>query len=266
MKCIYCNFENEQDFAYCPGCGASQTPVISLNPAADKILCALKDKCFLAICILLSISCGLSIVEGNLPLINILATIFLWITFSKSRNGIADKSSLRNVSGTVYAQYIINYILFSFVFLLGILIAFLFNVINGTPELLDEVIAEFNMLDDSYINIVESIFSISGFVIMALFTFIAVIGILINVFSMRKIHRLAKSVYEATEDPNTDFKCANAAKIWLFIFGVCTAITAASSLFGGEFLAAVNSGCSAAAQIIAGLLINKYLLSDSQSI
>lgn len=262
MKCIYCSFENEQDFAYCPGCGASQTPVISLNPAADKILCALKDKSFLAICILLSISCGLSIVEGSLPLINILMTIFLWITFSKSRNGIADKSSLRNVSGAVYAGYIINNVLFAIIFVLGIILALLLNVINGTPELLDEVMAELNVLGESYINIVESIFSVSGLVIMVLFAFIAVIGILINVFSMRKIHRLAKSVYEATEDPNIDFKYANAAKVWLFIFGVCTAITAASSLFSGEFLAAVNCGCSAAAQIIAGLLINKHLLSD----
>lgn len=266
MKCINCSYENQQNFDYCPMCGAAQQQFITINPAADKILYALKDNMFLAICILLTISCGMSIISGGLPLINILATIFLWIVLSKSRDNIADANSLRNVSGTIFANYILNYVLFGLIFVIGIIIGLVFSLANNIPQLLNEISAEFYMgdynyiLNNSYIDIAEPIIAILGWVIMAVFAFVSIIGIVINALSMRKIHLFAKSVYKGVQTGYLDLKYANSAKNWLFVFGILSAISAASSLFDWNIIASLATGCIAVAEIIAGILIKKYLL------
>lgn len=267
MKCINCSYENQENFDYCPMCGAAQQQFISINPAADKILYALKDDMFLAICILLTISCGLSVVCGGLPLINILTTIFLWIVFSKSRNNIADADSLRSVSGTIYANYIITYVLFGLIFVIGIIIGLVFSLVNNIPELLNEISTEFYIndnsyiIDDSYLDIAESVISVFGWIIMAMFAFASIIGIVINAVSMRKIHLLAKSVYQGVQTGYLDLKYANSAKNWLFVFGVFSAISAAAALLSWNIISGLTTGCSAAAEIIAGILIKKHLLS-----
>ena len=61
----------------------------------DKVLGAIKDKLFLIICILLSISCVLSFAGSEMPLIILLAVIFLWIIYSGSKNNIADPDNLK---------------------------------------------------------------------------------------------------------------------------------------------------------------------------
>ena len=48
MKCVYCGFESETNFIFCPNCG-KEVPVDVYgdeNPAASHILSVLKDKLF----------------------------------------------------------------------------------------------------------------------------------------------------------------------------------------------------------------------------
>ena len=131
MKCIKCGFESAEDFNFCPVCSEPQTPVesVSINPAADVVMPALKDNLFLAICILITIYCGLALVSGTLPLIQVLTTIFLWLVYSQSKEGFVSENHLRNVSGTVYAGYVINNVVFGIIAFCGIIIGGLFSLI-----------------------------------------------------------------------------------------------------------------------------------------
>ena len=106
MKCNQCGFEAAQDSLFCPQCGERMVQDASGRSGfADQLLPALKDPLFLVVCILLSISCLLSLSAGSVPLIDILITVFLWLTYAQARKDIADAGHLRCVSGALYAQY-----------------------------------------------------------------------------------------------------------------------------------------------------------------
>ena len=83
MKCSNCGYESQEDFIYCTNCGTAvaDAPAVSLNPVADKVLAVLKDRLFLVICILMSVSCVAALMCESIPIINILLTIFLWLTY-----------------------------------------------------------------------------------------------------------------------------------------------------------------------------------------
>ena len=113
MKCNNCSFESEQDFAFCPNCSAPAGEPVSVsepivNPVGERVMAALKDKMFLAICVLLTVASAISTFSGGgIPAIIILHTVFLWIAYSKVQKNIVDTKQLRNLSGTVYAQYVV---------------------------------------------------------------------------------------------------------------------------------------------------------------
>lgn len=262
MKCARCGFESAEDFNFCPVCSEPQTPVepVSINPAADVVMPALKDNLFLAICILITIYCGLALVSGTLPLIQILATIFLWLVYAQSKKGFVSENRLRNVSGTIYAGYVINNVVFGIIAFCGIFIGGIFNLVANTAEfteIMAETLTEYEInLGD--IDLTDELMSLGGWVIGFVFLFIAAIGLLINILGYRKIHRFAKSIYQSVMYGAVNFENARGAKNWLIVFGVFTAISAVGSISSG--IVAVSSGCLAAAQIIASVLIVKYLI------
>jgi len=267
MKCTQCGYETDQSFQYCPNCGAVILPgTVSRNPAADKILGLLKDNLFLVICILVSVNCGLSVVWGNLPLLSILLTVFLWLTYAQSRKDIADPKYLRNISGTVYASYVITYVVYILLFVAGILISLVFDLIVKNPgEFYSylEHIGEFDM--EGFLipglSLAELILSISGWIIIAVVAVLCLIGILINAFGMRKIHRMVKSVYVSILSGKLQIEKANAAKNWLFVFGAFSALSAVSSLTG-DLMLGLAEGCNAAAMILGGILVRKHLVTE----
>ena len=67
----------------------------------NQIRLFLQDPLFLALCILYSIHTGLSLISGDLPLLSILMTIFLWLFYSQGRNGLVAPNYIRCISGTV---------------------------------------------------------------------------------------------------------------------------------------------------------------------
>lgn len=265
MKCTQCGYETDQSFQYCPNCGAVILPkTVSRNPAADKILSLLKDNLFLVICILVSANCGLSIVWGDLPLLSVLLTVFLWLTFAQSRKDIADPKYLRDISGTVYASYVINYVVFILLFVVGILLSLVLGFFAKDPNMFYpyiEYIGEFDL--EGFLipgmSLAELILSISGWVIIAAAAVISLVGILINALGLRKIHRMVKSVYVSILSGNLRIEKANAAKNWLFVFGAFSALSAASALVGDPRLG-IAEGCNAAAMILGGILVRKHLV------
>ncbi len=285
MKCIYCNFEHAEPFQFCPHCGADNrysapvsvapVSVAPVNVAAERILPALKDNLFLAICILISISTGFSLISGSISVINILLTIFLWLTYSKGRKNIVDSNHLKSISGTVFASYVINFVLYGLVIFLGIIFALIFVLASANTELNEAFMEGFAeglrisgmspyefeaMMGDIGMGF-ESFTSVIGWVFFLVFTIVGTVGIIINALSLGKIHRLAKSTYKSVESGFLALNKVNAAKNWLIVLGVFSAISALSTLASGEFLATVAAGSDAAASIIAGVLINKKLIS-----
>ena len=274
MKCNKCGFESERDFEYCMNCGAASrdnnaVPVeaVSLNPAADRIMSALKDNGFLVLCILMSISCLMSL-SGGLPLINILLTIFLWLTYADAQKGFANEKHLQCVSGTVYASYIVTNVASIILIVCGVLLGVVLEMLAGTAEFVEgfnEAISQYDLGEFvfSYEDIPQAFMGLVGVLIGVVFAVIGAIAMVINILGMRKIHRFAKSVYQGIMCQNPNFENPRAAKNWLMVLGVLSAIGAVVSLLS-EPVTAIASGCEAAAAIIASVLIDKHLTENLQ--
>ena len=293
MKCNYCGYESESEFKFCPTCGAncqvelpkdepefvSQTEnqnefqaepqidsqpapdYVSVNLAKEKILPALKDKLYLAICILMTVSCGLSMIGGSIPLIAILLTVFSWLVYSAAKKDIADTKNLRCISGTIYANYVITNVAAVCLIVIGLLCGLLFSAIADSMDLLLDSVGG---TDEATRLLVDLLFAGSGWFVALLFIFIAVIILLINLLGYKKIHRFAKSVYQSIENHNLDkIEYAESSKTWLWFFGIMSAIGAVLSIDGGA-IAVLSSGCGAASAIIAAILIKKYILTNNE--
>ena len=260
MKCQNCGIEFNDEFNCCPNCGtpAASPVAFGFNPFIGRILEALKDKMFLAICILITASAALSIIGGSLPLLYILASIFLWLTYSQANKEIVDQKHLRSLSGTIYAGYVIANVGAILLIVCGVIISLLFGVLANSVEFIATFEAEIGMMYPEYSALVHGLLGVAGWLIGVIFTVVSVIGLVINILGMRKVHRFVRSVYQSITYPVSELANPRGAKNWLIFFGVCQGIMALSSL---ETIAvAISLGCAAAAMIIAAILINKYFL------
>lgn len=252
MKCHQCGFESELDYPVCPQCQAQ----LQVNPAARHILQALKDSLFLVICVLFSVSVVISLVAGSLSVPSILIVVFLWLTYAQSRKDIADAKHLRCVSGAVYANYVITYVMAGVLLVLGLICAAAIGLLSSDTALMESVISG---LADMNLGELSAVLAfIPSAVIAVVFVIAAGIIVAVNIFSMRYIHRFAQSVYKSIEAGALNIKHANTAKIWLFIFGGASAFNCLTSLSNEQISLFLSSGADAAACIIAGLLIRKY--------
>lgn len=259
MKCVNCGFESQENFAVCPNCSsvAAQEAQI-VNPAENVILAALKDKFFLVICILMSITTVLSFAGGGIPVLNILFTVFLWLTYAQANKNIADPKHIRGLSGTVYANYVITYVACGIIFVCGLLVALLFGVLAGNAEIYGALMDELGSFDTATQTIINMILSFSGWIVFVILALVAVAGVLFNIFALGKIHRFTKSVYKSLEQCTLNIEKAAAAKKWLLVFGIFGAISAASALMSANIIGAASSGCTAVAEILCYVLIGKY--------
>lgn len=262
MKCTNCGFESQENFKFCAICGtqALVDETTNPNPAANKVLAALRDKLFLVICILITVSCAFSTINGALPVIEILLTIFLWLTYSQSRNDIADERYLRCVSGTVYAGYIVTNVLSIIIIVCGILISVLLGVLTTNAEFIDALSTELYADLPFFNNLPQAILATAWWIIGISFVILGVLILVINLIGMKKIHRFAKSVYQGVATNNPTFANPRSAKNWLIFFAVCEGISTLSSL-KPDLIASIASACSTAAIIIAVILINKCFVS-----
>jgi len=267
MKCKNCGFEHEQDFEYCVNCGAKAiedipTPVeaVSLNPAADVILPALRDKLFLALCILMTALCLLSLSSSGLPLLNILFTIFMWLAYADAQKGFVNEKHLQCISGTVYAQYVIINVASIIFIVCGLLFGGLFSLVSDNAEVIAELDLLFETFGLSQINITQEILDVFGWIFGAVFVIIGVIMLLINVFMMRTIHRFAKSVYMGIMFQNPEFVKPESVRNWFVFIAVCGGINVINSITLASPIAILESACLTAIPIIVIMLINKHIL------
>lgn len=265
MKCEHCGFEREDLFAFCPQCGRQVEGVeILAEQKPNFVLQALKDKLFLAICILVTATAALQVLAGSGPVLQILLTIFLWLVYAKAQKNEFDAKNLRCVSGTVYAAYVIEYVLAGAMALLGVSFALIFGAAATTPEIIKEFLFSLSDSPELYemmreIIATEGILSIAGTVFLVVFLVIAVLIVVFNIFSLGRIHKLAKSVYQSGGTERSALKHVKAAKNWLIVLAVFAILSGLGNLHGATFFSGLASLTDGAAMIISAILIGKYL-------
>lgn len=274
LKCNYCGYEKNGTFEYCPFCGAtaekaqsstdpSHEPAFSPSDYGSrplsKVEAAVKDQLFFVICILSTVCCALSLLGQNLPLLRILLTIFLWGAYNKSKTDTLDANAIRNVSGTVFASYIINYIGAGSVILLGMLFSAIFNLFSSNQEFIDEFYEE--LVDtagtDAILDFGKTIVAFADMIGVGII--LAGVAILLfNLFGRRSIHKFLKSAYMNMSVPELRIEKRGAAQGWLIFFAVYSAVSAFFAFATGNVLIVCSEAVYAVMLVIASVLIGKH--------
>ena len=269
MKCERCGFETQENVQFCPICGTAINAVpaenVSVNPVGDRVLMALKDRLFLTICILLSASSVLSLADG-LPLLNILFSVFLWLTYAQSRKNIPDVQHLRSISGVMYAYYVIMNVVSIIFIVCGVIFGAALGTLAGSEEFL-EVLEESFLeagISAAELGIPLDALGAFGWMFGIAFVIAGVMLLVTNLLGTRKFHRLAKSVYISVDYCVFNIENARGAKNWLIFVGIVGVISAASTIANGDVIGTLAVGTDAAATLIASVLVNKYLVSTEQ--
>lgn len=256
MKCTNCGFENRDDFTFCANCGAQKVlePTI-LNAAQTRALTIVNSKLFLALCILLTVASGLSVIIGSIQIIPLLLTIFMWMAYANGKKGKVNFNDFHKISGTVYA----NYIIINVVAIILIIIGFIFTAPFGIldlPETLVNVSPDLEELLTKLPNISLGALSI---LFGVLFIFAGVVALVVNVLLMRKIHRFTKEFYTKIITGEPEFLFAKTAKNCLIFFAVVNGIEVIST-FSTSFISGLIASCLVAAIILTIIVIDKYIL------
>lgn len=249
MKCEKCGFEHEDNFEFCPQCGIAAN---AQPEAAEKILSALKDNSFLAICVLLTISCVLSF-----NVLSVLITIFLWLTYFRAQKGIADAEHLRVVSGCVYANYVITNVGAIIMAVCGVIVSVIFGFFTGVMDIGDVLSNSVYSVDGYAAELIELLFSAAGWLVGVVFVVVSVIMLVINILGLRKIHSFAKAIHLSITNQNLCLPDIGAVKGWLMFFGICSAISALTTFFVNP-VSAIATGTVAAANIVASVAVDKF--------
>lgn len=280
MKCAYCGFECEEDFAFCTQCGkavlseeavadvteneampeavvsdlTTETAVVDPvyeNPLPGNVLSALKDPLFLVISILVTVAAGLGFLGGSLPVLPILACIFLWIIYNRAHSDDLRVDNVRWISGVLFADYVMSYVGAAILALFGVFSGVMIEVVANSTDLLNEIVNAFEIVDAEYMDLIEIILSTSGLLIFAIFAVFAVVAFLLNFLGMRKIHAFVKSVYQSLQNGNVALHYVEAAKTWLLVFGIFQCLSVLTSF---------SNGCLGVAMILASVLIGRYFV------
>ena len=243
MKCEHCGYEAEQAYAFCPQCGevtqnnvtevAAAQPV---NTAAQKVLQALKDPLFFALCILMSICCATQLIQSSPDVLTILFTVFLWLTYAQARKDIVSANYLRCISGTVYAQYILTNVAAIMVIVIGGILGMAFGALVNNTSIINEILSSIEVASLDVTTLQEVLGSVSGAVIFVVFALIGGLMLVINLVSVRRIHRFTKSVYQGVESGELEQKYARSSYTWLYVFGIFSGIGLLGNMSGGDLI------------------------------
>lgn len=273
MKCNKCGYEAETEFKFCPGCGqeaqessepvcGNQAPVYeapAVNPIMQRLSYMFRDNLFLTLCILISASLLFNVAGTNFPVIQILLTIFLWLIYSQARRGAVNTGYMRYLSGTVFAQYVINWVLVGILAFLGFVVV-VFSAVASGSEFMDYIAYALSEYSNELSGLTELLVSGASFIGMlvgVILILAAGVVAIINAFGYRSMHKLAQSLYMSAGTGNFIVAKRNAAQVWMLVFGIFSGISALSAI-SVSALSFFSSGCLAAAYIVSYLLVKKY--------
>lgn len=275
MNCPHCGNPVSEAESFCSVCGAPQAaqqpqppvqqPQQPVGLTLRQLLARLfTEPLFLTMCILESVSVAAAILLngifsfGNIVthVPGVLFVIFLWMLYAQSRKGDADPKSMRYISGTCFAVYIVNWVSAGALMLGGLLLCAVGGALSGFMDtVMDAVLGSV-----SGINAALDAFKLTGtalFVVLGIIVILTgVVTMLLNIFGYRNIHRFAQSVYRSAESGVWQPVQLKAAHTWLMVYGILQALGALSSL--GSLSGLLGGGCGAAALIVASLWLRKH--------
>ena len=259
MKCQKCGFESQQDFVFCNVCG---TRAHVVGPFENKVMSILRSAPFLAICILMTVSTVSALFSGTIPVLQVLYTIFFWIACTKACEGRVDVSSLRGVSGTYFATYVINYVVAGCFILVAVILAIALALTGTSLEFLQAYMDALEINLNGFPILPTASMAVAlGWVMAAVLMFMGALVLVFNIFVTKRMHGFVKSIYKSVEDcGTTPIVNANLTKIWLWIDGISLAIIAISELASLNVMAALANGSVAAICIIGAVLIEKHFI------
>lgn len=228
------------------------------NPAAERVGAALQDPLFFAICILVSITAGLSLLGGGMvPLI--LFTVFLWMVYSKAKKGMVSFKAIRNVSGTLFGCFISNFVVYACLVFLGFFWSIFANILTMNSDYFNLFMETYREIAPEYADALTVLLRIPGAVIILICIIAAGCGVLFNFLGMKKIWRFVRSVYRGIASCNPSFEDPKGTAGWLIAYGVFAAVTALICLpFGGGIWSALTNIGIAVVEFMAAGLIRKW--------
>lgn len=275
MFCKSCGYQLDDNATVCPNCEQAKTeqpnaavsqqeypaaqqnfnpyqqvdPAYMINPVAQRYNGIFSDSLFLVSCICISISTVLGFISGSIDVLNILFTIFMWLTYSSAKSGRISATHLRRTSGAVYALRIIIWIL---VGVLGLAAIGSFAASGFLVSILSESSFGSDLDDIGYLlgggGVVLSV------VLLIAFLIVAAMAVLVNIFFYGNLHKLAKAFYISVETGNEQLPNIGVIKTLLLVFGILSGIGALGQLPSIAFIA---SAASAANYIILSVWLKK---------
>lgn len=259
MNCKYCGSQLPYGAKFCSDCGhktdereylptAAYDSQPIVTPLYQKTLSAIGSGMFLAACILVSVG-----TLFTFSVIHILLTIFMWLLYSQGRKGVADARHLRCISGTIFAQYVIRYVILGCCALISLLFIAYPTVINSTFLKILETFGAANLGDA----LIQYNVLVLSWVVGIIFLLIVVVGFVFNICGYRKIHLFFKTLHTNVASGCDAELPVSGAAAWMMVFGIFAGIGALSSL-GENLWGFIGSGSISAAFIIGNRILVKY--------
>lgn len=255
MKCMNCGYDNAENAAVCQGCGSALA--VDQHSLPKRMLGLLNDDIFMILCILYSVSIGFSLIRGNVSVVSILMAIFLWMVFVNSKNGILNSNSVRYISGTIFASYVIKLVLCCIVAFCGLLLGILTFTMDATRlwNMIDHAVRPFI---GAYLGYFTELAKFYLLVISAVLIILAVMSLCFNVFGWRSLHRFVQSIYKSLECGQINLAKCGAAQAWMMVFGILYAVSAVLVLPGGNMVSFIENASLSAVFIMGRVLVRKY--------
>ena len=209
--------------------------MISFN---EKVLDVLRSSRFLAFVICLTASAAFGLANSGINIIVILLAIFAWVAYSNARKGRLDTDSLRRMSGTYFAKYVIQYVIIALLVILDLI---------------------FMILGKAIFSSIRDIINVYGFfiankynAIIVMLTVFIVALVVTNIIGNRKVHRFLRSLYRSCEQNVCMLENANEAAIWLLIIGILNVFTVHLSINANSI---ISAGSLIATYVLAYLMV-----------
>lgn len=268
MNCSHCGAPVGGQETFCPNCGAplprpaqpmGGTAPAGPTPAGARLFSVICDSLFLALCILLTVAGGLAVFSGSIPLLTVLAVIFLWLLYSAGKRGQLAVPQFKYLSGTATAAYVLSWVALVALILSFFLILFLLPVLKNAGFSLDDLWSR--IADAVNGQIPPALIALFSRTIVWFILAVMIVGAVAAVISLlatRALRLFLRSVAQSAESGVPAFTKSKQARVWLIVLAVGNGIAAVSSLSSGAVASALTNGSMCAALIIGAMLIKKY--------
>ena len=261
MKCTNCGYETDKEISVCPVCNRPIAPSSSFSassPLAAKLSALFNDPLFLVVCILVTVSAGLGVLSASFDVLKILYSVVLWLIYVNCRGGNVDAKYIRNLSGTVYASYIVTNITAVIGGICGVIGGILLPI-AAESELVSDLLDALD-IGASFLPAL-GLFAATAWLIIIFSVIICGVILVFNYLGRRRIHAFLKAQHIALSCGGENYADLDGAKTWLMVLGVFTGVSALSSS-GLDGL--LSTACFAAALIIGSLLLGRHFIGEGK--